>query len=323
MKTTSLDTTGGDPRELAISRVIGAPREAVFDALTNAGQISAWWGPRGFAITTAEIDIRPGGRWRFTMHGPDGTDYRDLIIYSEITRPSRIAFQHYDDSPGAGAGFETTISLEEVPEGTRVTLLNRLATPEERDAAIAFGAVEGGLGTLERLEEHLLLRPEEGVTFQIARVFHYPVETIFRAWTECEHLRRWWGPPGFEMSVCNLDLRPGGTWHYCLRSESGEEMWAKWTYRDVVRQRRLTAVNSFSDANGNATHHPMSPDWPLETLGTMTFEAVPEGTRVTLVTVPWDTNEAGLETFRAGIESMEAGFGATFDKLDAYLGQTP
>ena len=319
MSATSTDTTGSDPRELAISRVIGAPREAVFDALTDAAQISAWWGPRGFAITTSEIDIRPGGRWRFTMHGPDGTDYQDLIVYSEITRPSRIAFQHFDASPGAGPGFETTIDLEEAPEGTRVTLRNRMATQEERDAAIAFGAVEGGMGTLGRLEEHVLLTPKDGVTFQIARVFRHPVETIFRAWTECEHLRQWWGPPGFEMTVCTLDLQPGGTWHYCLRSGDDQEMWGKWTYRDIVHRRRLTIISCFSDAEGNATHHPMSPDWPLETLGTITFDRVPEGTRVTLVNVPWQTNEAGLATFQEGLESMEMGFGATFDKLDAYL----
>lgn len=318
MTSTDQDRAGGDPREIVISRVVGAPREAVFDAFTAADRIGAWWGPRGFSTTTTEMDVRPGGRWRFTMHGGDGTDYPNLIVYSEVTRPTRLAYLHSDDSPD-GRAFEAAIDFEDAADGTRVTLRTRFATPEERDATIAFGAVEGGQQTLERLEAYVLLRPNAGGTFQTARVFAHPVETVYAAWTECEHLRRWWGPPGFEVRVCNLDLQPGGTWHYCLRSANGEEMWGRWTYRDVVRQQRLTVISCFSDASGNATRHPMSPEWPIETLGTMTFEAVPEGTLVSLVNRPWNTNSAGLEAFRAGLDSMEAGFGGTFDQLDAYL----
>src|SRR5689334_18469516 len=62
-------------REIVITRVIDAPRELVFAAFTDAEHISNWWGPNGFRTTTYEKDVRPGGVWRFTMHGPDGTDY--------------------------------------------------------------------------------------------------------------------------------------------------------------------------------------------------------------------------------------------------------
>jgi uncharacterized protein YndB with AHSA1/START domain len=64
----------------------------VFRAWTDPAQVSVWWGPRGFTTTSHEIDIRPGGRWRFVMHGPDGTDYDNLITFVEIVAPERLVY---------------------------------------------------------------------------------------------------------------------------------------------------------------------------------------------------------------------------------------
>jgi len=62
-------------REITITRVFDAPREMIWDAWTDPEQNVKWWGPRGFTSTIREMDVRPGGVWKSTMHGPDGTDY--------------------------------------------------------------------------------------------------------------------------------------------------------------------------------------------------------------------------------------------------------
>src|SRR5205085_4388835 len=107
--------------------------------------------------------------------------------------------------------------------------------------------------------------------FTITRVFDAPRELVWKAITESERLMRWWGPKGFTMQVAQLDLRPGGVFHYSMRSPGGNDMWGKFVYREVVAPERLVFVNSFSDAEGNLTRNPFSPSWPLEILNTWTL----------------------------------------------------
>lgn len=99
-------------RELVFTRVLDAPRELVFSAFTDAANIGRWWGPNGFRTTTHEMDVRPGGIWRFTMHGPDGTDYPNRVEYLEVVRPERLIYKHGSDQhdPERFQGF---ITLEE------------------------------------------------------------------------------------------------------------------------------------------------------------------------------------------------------------------
>src|SRR3954453_5410810 len=90
-------------REIVISRVIDAPRELVFEAFTEVRHLSHWWGPEGFTTTTRAFEFRVGGEWDFVMHGPDGTDYQEGIVWTEITSPDRIALLHGEsrDDPDA------------------------------------------------------------------------------------------------------------------------------------------------------------------------------------------------------------------------------
>src|SRR5262249_58089187 len=81
-------------REIVISRVIGAPRELVFEAYTRVRHLSRWWGPDGFTTTTRSFEFRVGGGWNFVMHGPDGTDYQEWITWREIVPPERVALLH-------------------------------------------------------------------------------------------------------------------------------------------------------------------------------------------------------------------------------------
>src|SRR5215468_2760397 len=83
--------------------------------------------------------------------------------------------------------------------------------------------------------------------FVITRVFDAPLDLVFKAWTEAERLTHWWGPKGFKMLSCKLDLRPGGVFHYGMQAPNGAAMWGKWVFREIVAPKRLVFVVSFSD----------------------------------------------------------------------------
>ncbi len=158
--------------------------------------------------------------------------------------------------------------------------------------------------------------------FVISRVFDAPRERVWRAWTEVEHLKKWWGPKGFTVTRCTLDLRPGGMMHYCLRMPDGNDMWGRFIYREIVKPERLVFVNSFSDKDGGITVHPMSPNWPREMLTTVTFQA--QGAK-TKLTVNWSLFDSASElerkTFDEGRASMTQGWTGTMDQFAGYLGQ--
>jgi uncharacterized protein YndB with AHSA1/START domain len=137
--------------------VYPAPRELVFDAWTQPEHVARWWGPRGFTTTTYEMDVRPGGVWRFTMHGPDGTDYPNRIVYTEVVRPERLAYDHGgDDGP---PDFHTTVVFDVEGDETRMTMRMIFPTAAARDyLAREFHAVEGAQQTLDRLGEFLAER---------------------------------------------------------------------------------------------------------------------------------------------------------------------
>ncbi len=84
-----------DPaREIVTQRLVAAPRELLWRAWTEPAHLANWWGPQGFRNTIHEHDLRPGGNWRFTMHGPDGRDWENHSVYVEVAEPERIVFDH-------------------------------------------------------------------------------------------------------------------------------------------------------------------------------------------------------------------------------------
>jgi len=151
-----------DTPDLVISRVFDAPRELVFKAWTEPAMLLRWWGPRGFTNTFHEIDVRPGGTWRFIMHGPDGVDYPNLIVFDEVIRPERLVYTHGSGVEGDPGTFNVTATFEEQGDKTLLTLRMLFPTIEERDRVVnEHGALEGARQTLERLAEHLATLAEQ------------------------------------------------------------------------------------------------------------------------------------------------------------------
>jgi uncharacterized protein YndB with AHSA1/START domain len=141
-------------RSVVQTRLLAAPKATVFEAWTQADHLVQWWGPHGFTITIQEIDVRPGGVWRFVMHGPDGRDYDNEIRYLEVEAPERLVFLHGDEAdPDA---FRTEVTFVEEAGKTRVTMRQEFASQPDRDRVVTeHDAVEGGSQTLDRLAEHL------------------------------------------------------------------------------------------------------------------------------------------------------------------------
>jgi uncharacterized protein YndB with AHSA1/START domain len=146
-------TTDTADRELVMTRTINAPRELVFAAWTDPEHIGQWWGPNGFTTTTAKIDIAVGGQWRFMMHGPDGTDYPNVITYTEIVKPERIRYELGDDTNEHM--FSATVTLEADGDKTVLTMRMLCSSREQLEGIKKFGAAEGGQQTLARLERYL------------------------------------------------------------------------------------------------------------------------------------------------------------------------
>lgn len=306
-------------REIVIERIFDAPRELVWEAMTNPDHVVNWWGPNGFSTTIEKMDFRVGGVWKHVMHGPDGKDYPNSSMFREIVKPERIVYAHGGKrKDGPGVHFLATWTFESLGKQTRLTLHQLFDSPEDRDIVIReYGAIEGGKQTLARLAGYL----PQMTAFVITRTFDAPRELVWKAWTDEAHLKNWFGPKGVTIPACKLDLRVGGIFHYCMRMPDGKEMWGKWTFREIVAPQRLVLVNSFSDANGGITRHPLSASWPLETLSTTTFT---EQGGKTLLTIEWSPYNASAEeraTFDAARPSMTQGWTGTFEQLEGYLAE--
>lgn len=143
-------------REIVITRVFSAPRERVWEAWTTPEQIVKWWGPNGFTNTLYEMDVRPGGIWRHMMHGPDGVDYPNKVVYIEVAKPEKLVYSHGKDNGDApSCQNHVTVTFEDAGENkTKVTLRMLFATAAERDETAKY-AIEGGNQTFGRLAEYV------------------------------------------------------------------------------------------------------------------------------------------------------------------------
>jgi uncharacterized protein YndB with AHSA1/START domain len=155
--------------------------------------------------------------------------------------------------------------------------------------------------------------------FVISRVFDAPREHVWKAWTEAAQLKQWWGPAGFKVHTCKVDLRPGGVFLYGMTTPDGKDMWGRFVYREIQAPKKLVFIVSFSDPRGGVTRHPWSADWPLQTLSTVTFEEQGRKTKVTVQWVPHDATEVERKTFDEGRDSMKQGWSGTMDQFADYL----
>jgi uncharacterized protein YndB with AHSA1/START domain len=313
---------GSKPNEIRISRVYDAPVKLVWDAWTDPKKVAKWWGPRGFTLTTHSKDLRPGGHWSYTMHGPDGTDYPNKTLYHEVEECARLVYDHggNDDRPPL---FRVTATFKEVRGKTHLEMVMALPTAEEAAQTRKFIRKAGGDSTWDRLAEYLAEGAGKEV-FVINRTFDAPLARMFQLWTDPKHVSRWMPPTGFSMEYLKADIRPGGISHYRMSNGQGLTMYGKAEYHELSAPHRVAYSQWFCDEAGNVSRHPMAPTWPekMSTLVTFTEEE-PGRTRVTVTWEPQGkVTPEELETFRKGRAGMTGGWTGSFDKLEEYLAQS-
>ena len=241
-----------EQRCIVVSRLLKAPRELVFEVFTDVRHAAQWWGPEGFSTSTHEADVRPGGRWRFIMHGPDGTDYPNLIVFDEIEHPERISYRQCGEEEYADIQFRTVITFEAQGNATLVTLRSEFQSAELRDATERnHHATEGGRQHLGRLDAYLneaMLAKGGGMTLtlpsereiRLTRVFQASPRQVFEAFTAPQHISQWWGSASFEMTVCEMDFRVGGAWRFVQRDGDGNEHPFRGVYLEIEPPHRLS-----------------------------------------------------------------------------------
>jgi len=140
-----------EDREITDTRVVNAPRELIWKVWTEPVHVTQWWGPKGFTNTTHSMDVRVGGEWVHTMHGPDGRDYENRIVYKELVEPERIVYEHIS-SPW----HRTTVTFEDLGGKTKLTFQMLFETAEHKRKVVEeYKAVEGLSQTLGRMEDYL------------------------------------------------------------------------------------------------------------------------------------------------------------------------
>lgn len=161
-----------------------------------------------------------------------------------------------------------------------------------------------------------MLSRVEGNVLILERVFNAPRELVFQAFSEAEHLKQWWGPRGWSIPVCNVDFRPGGVWHYCMKCEDknqgdfyGMESWGKGIYKDIVTSEKIEYTDYFSDSEGN-----LSAELPATDVILTFVES--DGKTKLINHATYASAEALQQVLDMG---MEQGITETWDRLEEHL----
>lgn len=277
--------------ELSITRIYNAKVEQVWDAWVDPKQVAQWWGPRGFTLTTKRKDVRTGGDWLYTMHGPDGVDWPNHTKFVEVEKYKRLVYDHggFEDSPPM---FRVSVLFSEEKGKTKMEMTMSFASAEVLEQSKKVIKNADGNSTWDRLAEFLERESTGKEKFVINRSFEVDCDTIFSAFYRM--------PFGDSVIYGNVH------------------------YLEVKRPDRLVYMHQFANADGSPGRHPLASQWPQSLLTTVTFTE--EGIGRTRVTLDWEVSgewtQAEMDMFVNGKKSMSQGWGESFDKLEEYLRST-
>ncbi len=236
-------------------------------------------------------------QWLATWKGPIGWETRDLHI--EIGGDVAFAFG-LNRMTGTKRDGETAIfgrAARIASAGKRASGKSFTTTTRFLSTWMEASAPQPISSRKQLLERTMSANDNNSEEFVYSRTFDAPRSLVWKVYTEAEHLAQWWGPKGFTWLSGTLDFKPGGVFHYGMRSPTGDEMWGKFNYREISKPDRIIFTNSFSDKDGNTVRAPFAADWPLEILNTVTFVEEGGKTTVTLRGGPFNANAAEKARF--------------------------
>ncbi len=307
--------------EIRLIRTYNAPLQVVWDAWNDPVQAAKWWGPRGFTITTHGKDLRPGGFWSYTMHGPDGTDYENKTLYHEVEVGKKLVYDHggSDDRPPL---FRVTVLFSEQDGRTTLDMCFRVATVEEANNLRKMIKAASGNSTWDRLAEYLDATQHSKCIFVINRSFASTPEAVFDKWIDATQLAQWLPPQGCEMSIQPGIVHVGETRSFQMISPDGT-MHGELEYRKLVRPECIVYQQRFCDEHGQPSRHPGQPLFPESLLISVSFTLETlESTRVTLIAEPLsDVTAEEQQAFEQTRTNMTHGWNNSFDQLEELITQ--
>lgn len=314
-----------NPKDICITRVYDASIQDVWDAWTDPDQVAKWWGPRGFTLTTHSKDLRPGGVWHYTMHGPDGVDYPNKTMYHEVIPCEKLVYDHggYDDRPPL---FRVTVLFSEVAGKTQMVMTSTCPSAEEAAAMRQFIKEAGGNATWDRLAEYVNETALGRNCFVINRSFETPIMQLFDCWSDPDQLSKWLPPSGYGMEFRRVDFRVGGSSFFRMSNSEGIEFFVQQEFLEICRPHRIVYVQRFCDEHEQVSRHPGLPVFPEAMRNTVIFaKECDELTRVTVTSEPVTSEPvraASAEEVAEFIglrDSMAQGWARSFDKLESMI----
>lgn len=268
-------TEGNAGREIVIARTFDAPRELVWEAWTNPEHFVHWWGPFPTVNPVCEMDLRPGGKFRWVMLSPEGMQFPLTGVYSEIVKPERIVYtQSLAGNPPAwhdklnelrGAPKGTlvpdavvTVTFGEAAGKTQLTITTLFDSSFTAEAFRGMQMVQGWGMSLDRLArvaaciDSAHATPDHDVI--VMRVFDAPRELVFKMWTDPEHLVHWVIPKGFLPPIIeHIDARTGGSLRMTMKAMDGNVYLSQWSFVEVTPPSRIV-YDELCDQNGQSFH---------------------------------------------------------------------
>lgn len=251
--------------EFVITRVVDAPRELVWQAHTQRERLMRWFGPKGYTMHAATLDLRRGGIFHYGLRAADGHEIWGKWVFREIVRPNKLVFiLSFSNAEGG---------LTRLPLGPRwplhtLTTLTFFENAGETTISVHCSALNanqaeqqsfddnidsmriGWCGTFEQLEAYLAHEqalatqlsaeaPANDDEYLISRVLDAPRQQVFDAWIDPDQLSQWWGPHGYTNPACEIDARVGGAYRIVMRDADGTDYPVKGVYREILAPLQL------------------------------------------------------------------------------------
>lgn len=293
------------PHTFTSHRLLDAPPEAVFKALSDPAIIANWWGPFGFRNVIEEFDFTQGGNWRHDMVGPDGAVYPNHSVFEEIS-PERIVIRHL----ATVHEFVLEILLDAVGDQTRITWNQKFMSAEEYNKCEAY-IPRCNEEVLDRLELELAVIAPGELDLVLRRIIDAPAAKVYQGWTDPEMIVKWFTPPPYQTVSAELDVRPGGKTFITMQAPDGTEIPNPGVYLEVVPNKRLVITDAYTEAWKPSAK-------PFCTID-LNFEDLGGKTKYTAIVRHWTKEDA--ESHRE--MGFHTGWGIATDQLEALIKPQP